>query len=99
MEKTIKKDNITEYYIDDELVLTITELGNNNYIVENSFNKLEGFCRKHDEYHIEFKLNKHQSKGKNGRLYNTKKLFNHNSKWFVYILQQKGFVPSILPIY
>jgi len=30
--------------------------------------------------------------GKNGRLYNSKKLLEHNTKWFVYILTEKGFI-------
>mgnify|MGYP000201344650 CR=1 FL=1 len=94
--KNNKKDNITEYYIDDRLLLTITELGNDNYIVENTNNKLKGYCKNIDKYKTEFSLEENYKKGKNNRWYKTKELFKHNSRWFVYILQQKGFVLQTL---
>ncbi|HDK7195001.1 TPA: hypothetical protein PTV74_003308 [Clostridium botulinum] len=98
MEKTIKMGNETKYYLDDILSLTITELENNNYIVENRFGKLQGYCKNLDKYRTKYRLDKNYSKGKNGRLYNTKRLFNHNEKWFCYILQERGFVSKTLPI-
>jgi hypothetical protein len=98
MESIIKEGNSTKYFLEDDLLLTITDLGNNNYIVENKFNKLEGYCKNLDEYKTEYRLDKNYSKGKNNRLYSTKKLFAHNASWFCYILQEKGFVFKTLPI-
>lgn len=99
MEKVIKEGNITKYYLNNRLLLTITDLGNNNYITENNVSKLEGYCKKIDDYRIEIRLDKNYSKGKNGRWYKTKKLFEHNTRWFGYILQENGFVEKTLPRY
>lgn len=93
--KTIKEENKTMYYSDDILCLTITELGNNRFITENKTCKIEGVCYKFDDYTIYIKIEKHQTLGKNGRFYNSKKLLDSNTKWFGYILQEEGFVPKI----
>lgn len=92
MEKIITIGNKTEYYINDELLLTITDLGNNCYIIENSKNRLEGYCEPLDDYKTKVRLDKNYTIGKNGRLYNSKKLINHNTSWFHYILERKGFI-------
>jgi hypothetical protein len=95
-EEIIKENNVTKCYYKGNLLLTITELGNDNYIVENSDTRLKGFCRKFNDYKVEYRLDENSRKGKNGRWYNTKKLFQHNGQWFWYILQEYGFVPEIL---
>lgn len=89
----IEKDNATtEFYIDGKLLLTIKVLGGNMYEVENKSTKIVGYAEVLDEYRTAFKILEHYSKGKNGRLYKTKKLLEHNSNWFVYILAEKGFI-------
>lgn len=98
MERINKVENVTEYYIDDRLLLTITELGNDNYIVENNSFKLEGNCKNIDDNKTQVTLTGYYSKGKNGRLYKTKKLLEHNVSWLSYILQEKGFIQKTLPI-
>lgn len=99
MERIEKTNNITKYYLDDNLLLSITDLGENNYIVENRFNRLEGYCKTIDDYRIESKLNKNYKKLENGKMRNIKRLFSHNQSWFNYILMEKGFQPKIKAIY
>ena len=72
--------------------LSITPTGNNMFIVENSFNKLIGYCEALDDYKTSVRLDHNYTKGKNGRLYESKKMLEHNTSWFYYILQEKGFV-------
>ena len=60
MENIIKKDNITEYYIDGRLLLTVTELPDNQFITENEFTKLEGYCKHIDEYRIYRDINQNR---------------------------------------
>ena len=64
MEQIIKKDNKTEYYLNDRLLLTITDLGNNYYITENGVNRLEGYCKVLDKYRTECRLDKNYTMGK-----------------------------------
>lgn len=97
-EKTIKNGNVTQFYLNDELLLTITKLENNNYIVENKFDKLEGYCKNLDKYRTEYRLDKSFNKEKNKSLRRNMNLFKHNASWFCYILQERGFVPKTLPI-
>lgn len=92
MEKVIKEENKTFYYLDNELLLTIEVLGENKFLVENKFNKLIGEVIPLDDYTTQISLEKNFKKDKLGRWRNTKKLINHNSSWFSYILQEKGFV-------
>jgi hypothetical protein len=75
-----------------EYGLKITELGNNEFIVENDINKLVGICYPIDDYRTQVKLKNNYTKGKNGRLYESKKLIKHNASWFYYILQKYDFV-------
>lgn len=57
MEQIIKtEDNKTEYYLNDRLLLTITDLGNDYYIIENSVGRLEGYCKTLDENRTECRL-------------------------------------------
>ena len=88
----IKQGNKTMYYLDEILLLTITELGNNRFVTENHSNRIEGICYKFDEYTTLTTIEKHQTLGKNGRFYNSKKLLDANTRWFSYILQEYGFV-------
>jgi hypothetical protein len=92
METKKQIGNVTEYYLNNKLALTITKCDNNYYIVENTVSRLEGICMPLDEYYTKVYLIKNYTKGKNGRLYKTKKLYNHNSSWFSYILEKEGFV-------
>ena len=92
MEKIIEKENVKEYYIDGRLSLTIIELGNNKFIVQNKDTKLIGYCKPIDDYETQIELEGNYTIGKNGRLYKTKKLLDHNAMWFSYILQQKGYI-------
>jgi hypothetical protein len=98
METIVNKENKTEYYLNDELLLTITDLGNNYYITENSVSKLEGYCKALNSYKTECRLDKNYTIGKNGRLYDSKKLINHNKWWFAYILEDKGFIRKAVPV-
>ncbi|KAF6630528.1 hypothetical protein H6F38_13940 [Paenibacillus sp. EKM208P] len=84
--------NKTSYLLGDEMILSIVTLENNNYVVENKFNKMVGYCKKIDEKNSEYKVTEHYSKGQNGRLYKTKKLLKHNESWFAYILKEMGFL-------
>lgn len=92
MERIDKVNNTTNIYLDDRLLLSITDLGNNHYITENSVNRLEGYCKTLDDYKTECRLDKNYTIGKNGRLYNSKKLIEHNTSWFAYILTEYGFI-------
>lgn len=98
MDKVIKIENKTMYYLDSELLLTIEELGDNKYLVENNFIKLIGKVVAIDEYVTEITLEKNYKKDTLGRWRNTKKLAEHNTNWLSYILQEKGFVRKALPI-
>lgn len=92
MEKVIKEENKTFYYLNNELLLTIEVLGENKYLVENEFNKLIGEVIPLDDYTTLVSLEKNFKKDKLGRWRNTKKLFEHNKGWFSYIIQENGFV-------
>lgn len=98
MEQIIEIGNKKEYYIDDRLLLTITDLGNDYYITENNIGRLEGYCKVLDDYRTACRLDKNYTKEKNGRLYNSKKLLEHNTRWFAYILAEKGFIEKTKPI-
>lgn len=92
MERVVINGNKKEYYLDNRLLLTITDLGDNYYITENGFHRLEGYCETLDEYRTKCRLDKNYIVGKNGRLYSSKKLLGHNTSWFAYILKEKGFL-------
>jgi len=92
MEEVKKEGNITLFYLDGRLLLTITELGNDNFLVENAGTKIQGKCVRISDNKTQVCLDFHQKKGKNGRWYNTKKLVNHDMSWFDYILKEYGFV-------
>ena len=96
MNRIEKIDNMTKFYIGDELSLTITELENCNFIVENQFTRLEGYCKVLDNYKTEVRLDKNYKKYNNGKIRNVKKLFHHNMSWFAYILAEKGIVKTTL---
>lgn len=98
MENTITIENKTMYYLDNELLLTIEKLGENKFQIENAFNKLIGEVTPLDEFRTEISLEKNLKKDKLGRWRNTKKLFSHNTSWFSYILQEKGFIRKAKPI-
>lgn len=72
--------------------LLITPLENDVFVVENSCNKLVGYCKALDDYNTRVRLDHNYTKGKNGRLYESKKLYEHNMNWFYYILTETGFV-------
>jgi hypothetical protein len=92
MEMVKQIGNTTEYFIDNELVLAITKCDNDYFIVENELQKLEGECKAVDDYRTSIKIIKNYTKGKNGRVYDSKKTINHNTSWFEYILEEKGFI-------
>lgn len=92
MEKVVIKDNVKEYYINGKLSLTITQLEDNNFIVENTINKIVGSCSSINEYKTKVVIKELYTKGKNGRLYKTKKLLQHNVTWFGYILEKEGYI-------
>ena len=98
MERIEKNNNVTEFYINEELLLTIKVLGDNMYEVENKFTKIVGYAETLDEHRTEYRIDEHYSKGKNDRWYKTKKLLEHNSKWFTYILAEKGFINKTVAI-
>ena len=72
-------------------MLKVTDLKNNNFKVENNLNIAIGYCE-NKSGRVYFRLDELYTKGKNGRNYKTKKLFNHMESWFAYILQERGFV-------
>lgn len=92
MENVIIENNVHKYYLNGELLLTITAQGDNNFTVENRHNKYVGYCKKISDNETEYRLDKNYTIGKNGRLYNSKKLIGHNGKWFAWILKEKGFL-------
>jgi hypothetical protein len=92
MEKIIKKDNQTMYYIDDDLLLTITDLNDNHFIVQNNSTKIEGKLYIVDEFITEIQIMNHKRKDTIGRWRKNTKLLEHNTKWFSYILQDRGFI-------
>ncbi len=92
MDEIKKEGNNTFFYLDGRLLLTITELGNHNFLVENSDTKIQGKCFLMEDNKTCISLELHQIKGKNGRWYNTKKLAKHDMHWFDYILKEYGFV-------
>lgn len=96
--ETIKKDNQTMYYMDGRLLLTITKLGDNHFVTENSGYKIEGKITIIDEYRTEIEIIQHKKKDKRGYWRNNKILLNHNTNWFSYILQEYGFIRKAIPM-
>lgn len=95
--KEMREGNKTMYYSDDILMLTIEKLSDTIFTVENRSFKMTGECYNIDEYTTSVYLTKYQSIGENGRYYKTKKLLEHNTSWFAYILKEKGFVEKTKP--
>lgn len=92
MERIEKDNNTTYFYMRDTLVLTITVLGDHKYEVVNNSYRIVGYVKALDDINTVVSIFEHYSKGKNNRWYKTKKLIDHNSRWFSYILSAKGFL-------
>ena len=45
MERVIKEGNTTKYYLDDRLLISIEELGDNSFKVENLSDIMTGFYK------------------------------------------------------
>jgi len=98
MERVIKEGNTTKYYLDDRLLISIEELGDNSFKVENLSDIMTGFYKNLDEHHGEYRLDKCYDKKKNKNLRRNSGMFKHNTQWFTYILEEKGFVKKLLPV-
>lgn len=98
MYKTIKNGNITEYHIDGKCLLTITELENGYYQTENSSYRIVGKVTPINEHLYNVEIKEHKKKDKRGYWRKNNSLLSHNTDWFSYILQEKGFIKKQIPI-
>jgi len=85
-------ETVKEIKIGNELLLTITKLGDNKYKVENNSSILIGECEPLGEYKTRLKMLEGYTRGKNGRLYKSTKEMRDNTMWFGYILEEYGFI-------
>lgn len=83
---------------DGEVLLTITDLGDNTYKAVNKFNEIIGKVIPLDEYRTSITLISNSKADKNGRYRKSSKLAEHNLSWLNYILQEKGFIRKAKPI-
>lgn len=92
MVNTSLENKTHKYFIDNELVLTITEIGNDTYEAENKFTKITGIIKPINEYETLLTLVENKKKDKRGYWRNNKRLADHNLSWLNYILQEKGII-------
>ena len=78
---------------DGERVLcTITSLGNNIYRAVNMDCDITAEVVPEDDYITRLKCIEHKRRGKDGKYRKTTKLLQSNLKWFMYMLEEKGFI-------
>lgn len=77
--------------IDGELLLTITDLGNNTYRAVNKFTDMTAEIIPLEPHKVRMRSIEHKVTDKLGRKRKTTKLLNHNLNWLWYMLQEKGF--------
>ena len=86
------ENGIYKSFDGDRLLLTITSLGNNTYRAVNMDCDITAEVVPEDDYMTRLTCIEHKRRGKDGRYRKTTKLLQHNLKWLMYMLQEKGFI-------
>lgn len=76
----------------EEVLCTIISLGNNTYRAVNMECDITAEVNPKDDYITNIKCIEYKRKGKDGRYRKTTKLLQHNLKWLMYMLEEKGFI-------
>ena len=83
---------------EDELLLTITDMGNNVYRSVNMECDITAEVIPIDEYTTNIKCLEYKRRGRDGKYRKTTTMFSHNLKWLSYILEETGFLRKSKPI-
>ena len=76
---------------DEEILLTITDLGNNIYRAVNKFTDMTAEIIPLEPHKVSIRNIEHKRTDKLGRRRKTNKLLDSDLKWLWYMLQEKGF--------
>lgn len=88
--KIVNEGNQMKCYSNEELLLTITELGNNCFMTENDRYKIKGEVTTNGNA-SQLTLLEFKKKGKDGRWRKNKRDRSAQSSWFIWILSEYGY--------
>jgi len=88
----IKNDNILQCFNDGHSILKIEKVGLNTFHFINNDVDMEVVVDIIDDYKTRITANYYKYKTKSGHYRNSKKLWNHNSNWALYMLENYGFI-------
>ena len=95
-----EKFNGNKYVVENngEILLTIERVSENTYHAKNKFTDMTAEIIPLDEYRTQARCIEHKRAGKDGKFRKTTKLWEHNLKWLVYMLEEIGFISKQKPI-
>lgn len=92
MIKEIKDKNSYCVYENNTIICEITKLTDDTYYFQTRDTIMVLKVKVIDDYYTSIQTLRHETKTKNGYYRKSTKLLQHNQKWGLYMLEEKGFI-------